>query len=366
MPTLARLDTPGRVRDVTDAARLRQWSREQSARFDQAVAGIRGAGRTPQFYNPTRVATDPRPARKLITWPGFPRALLLRFGADRTRAYRAAERLQGSGRDRFRPQDEYLEWHARRDPETGKITRVELTCEGPEYWQFLARVAPDVLLALYRRHVSPDATRAQLMPRGDYNPGNAWNTARGAMHLTHPANSLGAEIKLAADATVLRRRGDRVLTDADELIACAGFGERRRASDPRIGADVNALARDGYAITLADPVALYIVALETQGWRRPDGKPVGDYLRITRGRPGRALRAVYEVPARARAGGRRFVVGDIEIGGRPIEWGGQVAERVTVGLVGVATRKGGIGNPAVACAGRRGVPGRLMPEGSSG
>jgi hypothetical protein len=363
VPVLTRLDTPGRLRDVSDARRLGQWSREQSARFDRAVAGIRRPGHTPQFYNPTRIATAPRAAKALITWPGFPRALLLRFGADRTRAYRAAERLQGSGRDRFRPQDEYLEWHVHRDPASGKITRVDLTCEGPEYWEFLSRVAPDALLALYRRHVSPEVTPAQLMPGGEYNPGNVWNTGRGAMHLVHPANSLGAEIKLAADATVLRRRGTRILTDADELITCAGFGERLRSSDPRIGADVNALARQGYAITLQDPVGLYIVRLETQGWRKPDGKPVGNYLRVVRGKPGQALRAVYEVPARARAGGRPFVVGDIEIGGRPIEWGGQIAERVTMGLTGVASRKGGISNPALACAGFRSVPGRTMPPG---
>ncbi len=56
------------------------------------------------------------------------------------------------------------------------------------------------------------------------------------------------------------------------------------------------------------------------------------------------------------------MVGDIEIGGRPIEWGGQIAERITVGLTGVASRKGGISNPAIACAGFRSVPGRLMPH----
>lgn len=363
MPTLARLDTPGQVRDVSAPALLERWSREQSARFDRAVAGIRRPGATPQFYNPTRVATAPRAARKLITWPGFPRALLLRFGADRAKAYKAAEQLRGSGRNRHRPQDEYLEWHVHRDPGTRKITRVDFTCEGPEYWEFLARVAPQALLALYRRHVSPDVTLAQLMPGGVYNRGNVWNTARGAMHLTHGANSLGAEIKLAADATVLRRRGARILTDADELIACAGFGDPERSSDPRIGADVNALARQGYAITLADPVGIYIVRLETQGWRKPDGTPVGNYLKITRGAPGQGLRAVYEVPARARSGGVRFVVGDIEIGGRPIEWGGQIAERMTVGLTGVASRKGAISNPALACAGARSVPGRLMPHG---
>jgi len=361
LPTLARLDTPGRLRDVSDTARLAAWSREQSGRFDRAVSGIRRPGATPQFYNPTKVSTDTGVAVRVITWPGFPRQLLLRFGADRTKAFRAAERLQGSGSDRYRPQDEYLEWHTHRDPATKKVTRVDLTCEGPEYWEFLARVAPAVLLSLYRAHVSPQVTMPELMHGGVYNPGNPWNTAQGAMHLTHPANSLGAEIKLAADATVLRRRGGTLLTDADDLIVCAGYGERLRSSDPRIGADVNALARQGFAITLKDPVGLYIVRLETQGWRRPDGRPVGDYLRITRGAPGMGLRAVYQVPSSARANGRPFVVGDITIGGRPIEFGGQIAELVTMGLTGVACRPGRITNAPLGCAGRRRVPGRTMP-----
>ena len=236
-------------------------------------------------------------------------------------------------------------------PGTGKITRVDLTCEGPEYWEFLSRVAPDVLVALYRRHVSPDATKAQLMPGGAYNPGNVWNTAPGAMHLTHPANSLGAEIKLAADATVLRKRGNRVLTDADELITCAGFGERLRSSDPRIGADVNAPREEGYAITLADPVALYIVRLETQGWRRPDGKPVGDYLRITRGKAGMGLRAVYEVPReRGRTARRSSSATSRSAGGRS-RGASRSPSGSQVGCsTGVATRKGGIRNPALACA----------------
>jgi hypothetical protein len=55
---------------------------------------------------------------------------------------------------------------------------------------------------------------------------------------------------------------------------------------------------------------------------------VDNYWRIVRpagasGPP--ALRLVYEVP---RSEG--FVVGDIRIGGRPIEFGGQIAEHLTV------------------------------------
>ncbi len=75
------------------------------------------------------------------------------------------------------------------------------------------------------------------------------------------------------------------------------------------------------------------------------------------------LRAVYEVPSRARANGKAFVVGDIEIGGRPISWGGQIAERVTMGLTGVATRKGGDPQPR---AGLRGVPERAGPRHAGG
>jgi hypothetical protein len=49
-----------------------------------------------------------------------------------------------------------------------------------------------------------------------------------------------------------------------------------------------------------------------------------------------AVRLEYEVPA-----SEGFVVGDIRIGGRPIEFGGQLAEHVTVmaaGIAGVRTR----------------------------
>jgi hypothetical protein len=371
MPVLDRFDPPGRVRDVRNAELLGLWSDEQSERFDDAVRRVEsevGAGRSP-FYNPARVSTDAPAAERDISWPGFPRRLFLRHGANRRLAFEAAERLDAEG---WRVQDEYLEWHVHRDRGTGKIVRIDFTCEGPEYWAFLAERAPRTLLSLYRRHVSPDVRAGDLRRAGAYDPLNAWNTERGAMHLTHPSNTLGAEIALAADATVLRRRGSRTLTDADELIRCAGYGVPERASDPRIGADVNALAREGYAITLANPVGLYIAGLDTQGWTRPDGRPVGDYLRIVRGTRTNALRAVYEVPARERAGGQPFVVGDISIGGRTIEFGGQVAEFMTLRLTGVACRRGQISNPPRGCepgaaAGTMAAPaggaGRALPSG---
>ncbi len=43
-----------------------------------------------------------------------------------------------------------------------------------------------------------------MFAKGAYNPYNKWNTTDGVVHLTHPANSLRAEINLAGDGTVLR------------------------------------------------------------------------------------------------------------------------------------------------------------------
>jgi hypothetical protein len=74
-----------------------------------------------------------------------------------------------------------------------------------------------------------------------------------------------------------------------------------------------------------------MTAYDDTGWTKPDGSPVDNYWTILRGNPGQILRLQYEVPP-----GAGFVVGDISIGGRPIEWGGQIAEHVTVTIIGVA------------------------------
>ena len=95
--------------------------------------------------------------------------------------------------------------------------------------------------------------------------------------------------------------------------------------------DGNTLVRKNLSVTARDPVGLYIAGWDDTGWTKPDGKPVGNYWRIVRGVPGAALRAEYEVPA-----SEGFVVGDIRIGGRLIEFGGQIAEHLTVTIVGIA------------------------------
>jgi hypothetical protein len=323
--------------------------------FDQAVDRTQEflQGRPSQFYNPAKTG-QPGPDLAIlpILWQGFPKSTERKFGANTTKAWQAAEQIVGTSVARQQFQDEYLEWFVHRDPATSKIIKVEFTCEGPEYWRFLGENDPAKVLDLYRTHISPKVQQGDLFHNNRYDPLNPWNLTRGAMHLIQPNNTLSAEIFIGADATILRRNSmGHIITDANELITCAGFGEAARASDPHIGDEVNGLARQGYAVTLTDPVGLYIDNLNTTGWTKPDGSPVGDYFKITRGDRQHAVRAIYEVPAGETGGGKSFVVGDIRIGGVPVQFGGQIAKNITMRLTGSASGKGSINNPAFPCGG---------------
>src|SRR5262249_649185 len=131
----------------------------------------------------------------------------------------------------------------------------------------------------------PDRAERKLMFRaGEYNPWNVWNVERGIVHLSHPANTLGEEIELIGDATVLRRPATgRPLQAAKSRLCCRGFGDINRRRDPAIGAAVNELARAGYELTVANPIGLYMSHLEDAGWTKPDGTPVpGSYWRVER------------------------------------------------------------------------------------
>ena len=52
------------------------------------------------------------------------------------------------------------------------------------------------------------------------------------MHLTSPPNTLGAEVYLAAAATLLRNVGSY---DPQNMICCSKYGQPYRNSDPHIG-----------------------------------------------------------------------------------------------------------------------------------
>ena len=379
MALLTRYDTPAFLPDFNAIpGQLDAWNQAVSAWFDQIIANDQKAlgGQPLQYYNAANFDPGGIAVEQAITWNAFPKETLRRYGRDR--ALVLADRLWPTERYRtpspdpddttgtagilYRPQEEYCEWHVVRRPHSNKIRRVIFTSEPPEYWQAMFGLVPggtnppiadqhfpgdkDALLRLYHELVSPhvqledltaatdlvDTAKQVWAVKGQYNIYNKWNTTLGIAHLCSPPNSLVAEIQLGADATV--RYTDpkgRLLVEPEALIGYAGFGGSNRNSDPTIGASVNALARLGANVTLRNPVGLYIDHIDLSGWEAPDKKSVSDCVRIVRGVPQMIERMIVEVPA-----GRGFEVGDLTIAGAPIRYGGQIAECITVKLVGIA------------------------------
>jgi hypothetical protein len=348
-----------------------EWSEAMSLWFDQVVEAEsktlakKGSKSKVQYFNPLKVSPPGPALDQSISWNAFPKELLRQFGRERAlieadtlwplQRYRGGVAPAAMSRTFYRPHNEYCEWHVTRHPETGKIRKLTFSSEPPEYYSAMFGDGVSgysfngdrrVVLDLYHEFVSPKVRLKDLIAgetlidsggnvyvsKGQYNPWNKWNTTYGIMHLAAPPNSLLAEIQLGGDATILRQDAKgRLLVEPGPLICCAGYGGPDRNSDPTIGSTVNALARLGAMITLADPVGLYMDHIDLAGWSAPDGAGVGDCVKIARGRPGMIERLEVEVPAE-----RGFTISEIEIGGVPIRYGGQVAECITVKLTGQA------------------------------
>lgn len=353
---LAKFDPPGFLKDFNAAQEI-QWSQFMSDQFDNAVKGnpddLDFDGPREQFFNPLKVDIDQDKKVVDITWTGFPRNVTLSSVSDVQRWRRA-----DSSRDL---QDEYCEWSVDRDPVTDKITRVTFTCEGPEYWGYLAKTTPKVALSLYQKFVSPDVKRKDLFPNGTYDARNKWNgtTTGGAMHLIQVNNSLAAEIELAGGSSVVRVIDGQMLTGEQELIACGRYGGASRHSDPHIGALVNSLTRLKADVTLDNPVGLYFADLNPAGWETPDGSDPKTFWKYVRGTPEKPVRAIFEVPKT----GHDFVVGDITIQGRTIDFGAQIADFINMKLTGVGTRFGKSSvQPMTGCRKSKAPEGDVLAE----
>ncbi len=299
---------PAGWRDFPDGPDGDAFRKNWHVRVSDLVNGLVTSGRgklfDPRRYDATVVAV------RQLSWMGFPRALhTVTERDDRAEAFRLAEDRQS--------QAEYFEWHT--TTENGKVTKVTFSVETPEYWTVLAETDPDRLLQLYRRLVDDDVQRADLFTDGVYDPQNKWNTERGIVHFAcqSPQNSLSAVLGLVGAGA-----GQ---TEARDNFAGRFAGET--SADDYVVLEVAALLRKrGHFVTVADPVGFHIDGWDDTGWTAPDGSPVDDNWRITRGRPGAALRLEYEVRSGA------YTVGDIRIGGRPVTHGGQLAEHVSVSL----------------------------------
>jgi hypothetical protein len=306
-----------------------------------------------------------------IPWNGFPRKFSLLWpNAPETRwthadgiyqadlngrgtpyYYKSGSRWTPAADIPFRDQDEYCEWHVVRNAQ-GEPGKIVFTCENPEYWKFMHERDAAKVLELYRQLVSPAIAAADLIfqkdiyvrdqdqdgkpvmvnKRGSYNPYNKWNTTDGAVHLTHPANSLEAEVYLAADATILRKDGaGQPITDDNALICAAGYGGPNRSSDPTIGSKINNLVRNALAVTIDDPVGLYIHSLDTSAINVPGGGDAEQWWQVVRGsrENNMILRGEFAPPA-----GSALKLSDVTVGGETLNHGGQLAELVTMVIYG--------------------------------
>ncbi|MBD1810348.1 hypothetical protein NDA07_01885 [Microcoleus vaginatus DQ-U2] len=270
-----------------------------------------------------------------------------------------------------RVQDEYLEWHVERIG--SKVTKITYTAEGPEYWEVLANNDKTLALELYRKYISNEVRSRDIFwqtnvagpiitidrdsdnrrvtgytPRAgwlkdEYNPHNIWNTRRGAMHLIQRNNSLSAEIQLAADAT--RRWAFRSsLTppnpdgnDRFRLTGCGRFGGINRNSDPTIGYSVNEIMLNDLAVTISDPVGLYISEIQLDGLKDPKGNTLArkDVLNISRGDENltnpRILRFTITPPA-----GADYGLEQCTLNGFPLSTGGPIARQTSITIYGEA------------------------------
>jgi len=329
MALITKYDTPASLRDVPEGSSFYdKWHN-----FVNGAGGVSAAPPVPPWIDPVRVDPDVVTVRTL-SWIGFPRkTLTVDRRDDRAQGFADAEDSGATGD--WRPkQKEYFEWHTTRD-EAGKVTKVAFSTETPQYFERLAEVDKERVLELYREHVDPNVQWDELVNAdGTYDRHNRWTTTDGIMHYVNNINELNQAIGLAqngANATVVNLADRNLAPDRDNFeFPVIDFN----AADDYIIREVAALCRSGFDVTVHEPVGLYIDGWDDSGWTKPDGSPVGDYWRITRGRPGAVLRLEYKVPSE-----EGFVVGDILIGGRPVLHGGQLAEHMTSSLPVVVARR---------------------------
>jgi hypothetical protein len=185
------------------------------------------------------------------------------------------------------------------------------------------------LVELYHEFVDLTVEPAELFHNGRYDFRNRHNTSTESRlaHLVQTNNNLPAAVGLAAKATVLREDENEPVTHKQALVRCAQLGDEFRNSDPQIAAAVNDAAASGAEITLADPPGLYIDGLTTTGMSTPDGTDPATFWTIERGDAAHALRASFLVSEDL-----GYTVSDVLLGGRPIQFGAQLADRVRVRL----------------------------------
>jgi hypothetical protein len=319
MALLPQFDTPARLRDMPAGSPFySNWSRFISNRIGAVTPGDNGGA----FYDPTETNVNVVGEKGLV-WQAFPRDTILTLNRDdKEVGYIDADATPATRQD----QNEYFEWFI--DRNGGKIEKVTFTTEFGGYYQEMWNVDPGAVVALYQTLLSnPGIAQSDLESApGVYNKFNVYNTTKGIVHLIQGINNLPAAIGLAQGAV----RAAPPFRDNYE--ARPGLSGARTNVDPRVSFDVHMLVRKGLYVTFKDPVGIYIADWDNSGITKPDGAPApASWWNVVRENGGLVLRVEYEVPP-----GEGFLVGDLKIGGRRIEYGGQLAEHMAVVLFGTA------------------------------
>ncbi|HXY99209.1 MAG TPA: hypothetical protein VEI03_04360 [Stellaceae bacterium] len=354
-----RLSAPGGVTDFENDQQRDAWSAHLSQEIDAAIGGIAQCTATSQYVNPSVVDVTTF-QRAPIHWPGFPKLLYSQF-PTKPEAYAAADaptvvsggKIKSGGR---RVQDEYLEWFIHRDPQN-RIRAIDFTTETLEYWKFLFTADKDLAAKTYSAVLGTAVTVADISTGGNaYNAVNKFNTTVGIVHLIQPNNTLSAELDIAVQSTLPRTDDTGAVTT--DVVSCThcnspdpagdSLGEPGRNSDPTIAQMVNAVAATGSQLTIPDPVGLYIQGIDLSGWTGPAGVDVGSCWKVLRGNP--AVRARFTVPDAAQ-------LSDFSIGGLPIQYAGQIAERISVFLTAAYGPAGAVQLPPPSpCTGGQATP----------
>ncbi|KAK6516000.1 hypothetical protein TWF281_004590 [Arthrobotrys megalospora] len=272
--TLPLHSPPGNLDDLTDANkklwsedRISAWMNQEINQIPYPVPGPCGTerGKLSQFFDGTVTPFETGQQGVAVTWKAFPGIVKSKFGDDVRWAVADYSRMV---------QDEYCEWSVSRDRDN-KILNATFTCEGPEYWQFIADFQDDVkghtITDLYNK-LMPQARgtikKSEIYLKDEntgqivYNPCNEYNIRSDTgyiAHLIQPANTLGAEVDISAQATVRRiDKNGNLITDPAKLINCSKYGQPLRNSDPTIGSVINNAANGGNSVSLKDPIALYM------------------------------------------------------------------------------------------------------------
>jgi hypothetical protein len=322
-----------------------EWSGRVSELIDEiageAFDGVDLNGQPKPFYNPLSEPLEADTA--VVKWSALSGTLrALDLPAERRWQLADEARLQpvavAPGRSRF-GQDEYCEWAVARDA-AGEITEMTFTTEVGEWFDHLAKTDRPGLLAAYKEIFGTDVEEGELFNDDDvYVWQNPWNLGVDGKiaHLAQENNTLGAAIRLAAEASVARTRNGRIVTDAGALMACNGLGNGDRFSDPSIATTINAAVVAGARIALAPPLGLFLAGIRTEGMRLPAGHEdlePADLWQPQRGAEGRVVRARFSAP------NGEFSLAKVLLDGKPIATGAQLAERVEVTIAALVHQAG--------------------------